>query len=324
MTPQRTSRILLVDDEQNILNALKRELAQLSPAGHPAEISTCADPEQALKLADSETFDLVISDFRMPQMDGIAFLRKFSVIQPNTVRMMISGQADMDTVQNAINDSGVYRFISKPWDGDFLNQSVTRALNWHVEVLKNRQLANLAIKQGIQLPARDQSEHYEILVLDDSREITHALWRDLAQNRQFDHLHALMLAESKATDFDLSRPFKFNVTVHSSPFEALDEAKRTLFDCALVDFRMPEMDGIGFMHELSKIQPDCAKIMISGHINMDMLADAINLGGIHSILAKPWNIFELKMRVIDAVNQHKVAIYNKMLATQLLAHHQKK
>lgn len=322
MTGSRPGRILLVDDEPNILNALKRELSALPD--HPVEVLTCTDPEEALKLAGKETFDLVISDFRMPQMDGISFLRKFSTVQPDAMRMMISGQADMETMQNAINESRVYRFIPKPWDTDFLRSAVGQALNWHRELLKNRQLAEIARQRGIQLPAQQHSEHYDILVLDDSREITHALWHDLAQNRQFDHLHALMLAESGVADIDIERPFKFNVSIFNVPAEALETAKHMHFDCALVDFRMPEMDGICFMRELSKLQPDCAKIMISGHIDRDLLADAINLGEIHSILAKPWNVFELKMRVIDAVDQHKVASLNKALADHLIEQHQKK
>jgi len=103
--------LLLVDDEQNILKALKRLLINLD-----CRILTAPSGEEGLGVLERNDIQLVISDFRMPGMDGVEFLSEVKEKYPDTVRIVISGYADAGTMMEAINKGQVYKFIPKPWD----------------------------------------------------------------------------------------------------------------------------------------------------------------------------------------------------------------
>ncbi len=104
-------RILFVDDEQSVLNALKRSMRK---EGYSLHLTT--DVEDALRLIGSENIDVVVSDHLMPAMTGIEFLALASRLHPNVIRIMLTGQADVDMAIRAINEGQVNRFLTKPWD----------------------------------------------------------------------------------------------------------------------------------------------------------------------------------------------------------------
>lgn len=107
-------RLLIVDDEAPVLHALRRLLRRhFEP--HQLSVAFCADPLQALQRLQQERFDVLISDYRMPQMDGVALLACARKLDPRTVRMMLSAAADFGTVLAAVNRAGVFRYIPKPW-----------------------------------------------------------------------------------------------------------------------------------------------------------------------------------------------------------------
>ena len=119
-------RILLVDDEVNVLNALVRALRQL-PGSEEMDIETYTDPFDALTRCADCTFDLVISDFRMPQMTGVEFLHAIKAVSPDTVRIILSASTEFSTVTSAINDAEVFRFIAKPWQIGDLRENIRLA-----------------------------------------------------------------------------------------------------------------------------------------------------------------------------------------------------
>jgi DNA-binding NtrC family response regulator len=140
------TRILMVDDEENILRALRRALA---PEGYQVEDFT--RPQAALERARSVDFDLVISDYRMPGMDGVAFLRAFKGIRPDAARIIVSGQTDLEGLQAAINQAEIYRFISKPWEQYDLRTTIRQALAHRAVEIENRRLADRVRRQQTQL-----------------------------------------------------------------------------------------------------------------------------------------------------------------------------
>lgn len=143
--------IMLVDDEENILNALRRALNNLFSGGDlQLRIETFSAPAAALQRAGESPFDLVISDYRMPGMDGVAFLKRFRELQPDAARMILSGYADLDGLIGAINDAQIYRFLSKPWHDNELKLAVSQALEFRRLQTENQRLADeVRAKQGV-------------------------------------------------------------------------------------------------------------------------------------------------------------------------------
>ena len=140
------NRVMIVDDEPGVLNALKRSLRREGWV-----LMAYDDPEEALNVAAKEVISLVISDYRMPQMDGVTFLKEFKAIQPDSFRIILSGQADLAAVLSAINEAEIYRFVTKPWNDAELKVSIETALKHRDILLENQRLANLVRKQKIQL-----------------------------------------------------------------------------------------------------------------------------------------------------------------------------
>lgn len=129
-------RIMLVDDEKNVLRALERLL--VSPQ---CEVESFTDPELALLRAHTATFDVVISDYRMPGMNGVEFLRQIRTMQPDTMRIILSAYGELEAMQTAINEAEIYRYISKPWDTLDLKQTIENALTQQDMLVENRRLA---------------------------------------------------------------------------------------------------------------------------------------------------------------------------------------
>lgn len=139
------NRLMLVDDEENIVRALRRLLI-----AYGYEVEYFTDPVAALARADAVPFDMVISDYRMPQMDGIRFLTAFREKQPATSRLILSAYTDLDALLGAINEARIYRFVSKPWSEGELLTVIKQALEHRALLLENERLADkVRQQQGI-------------------------------------------------------------------------------------------------------------------------------------------------------------------------------
>ncbi|MBK9037092.1 MAG: response regulator [Myxococcales bacterium] len=107
----RPRTLLIVDDEASITRALARVLA--APG---RRVLTAQAPGEALAIVEREPIDVVISDKDMPEMTGLALLAAIRARQPLAIRMMLTGRATLDSALAAINDQGVFRYLTKPWD----------------------------------------------------------------------------------------------------------------------------------------------------------------------------------------------------------------
>lgn len=129
-------RIMLIDDERNVLSALSRILRH--DWGDQALIEMHSNPRHAIEQVQERQYDVFVSDYRMPEMDGIALLTKLRELQPTTARIILSASTDFDVLMVAINEVGISRFLAKPWDDD----EVVKAVREAVEITsKARELA---------------------------------------------------------------------------------------------------------------------------------------------------------------------------------------
>lgn len=140
-------RILILDDEENIINALKRCLRKITDW----EIETFTSGAEALQRAEASSFDLFVSDFRMPEMNGVEFLSAVKKIQPNAARIILSGYTDLEALVGAINEAEIFRFINKPWNDYELILTLEQALKYKDMLTENLYLANQVREQNARL-----------------------------------------------------------------------------------------------------------------------------------------------------------------------------
>ena len=136
------SVVLLVDDEESILNSLRRLLR-----GQPYDVVLATSGAQALEIMATRPIDLVMSDARMPGMDGATLLAEVHRLYPATSRILLTGYADLTTIIKAINDGQIHRYISKPWNDEELQLVLQQTLE----------------HQRLERLARDQTEQLKLL-----------------------------------------------------------------------------------------------------------------------------------------------------------------
>ncbi|WP_176256869.1 EAL domain-containing protein [Derxia lacustris] len=114
--------LLLLDDEPNILSALKRVLRR---DGYTILATT--DPSEAFHLLATQPVDVVVSDQRMPIMSGTEFLKRVKDLHPQTMRLVLSGFTDVQSITDAINEGAIYKFLTKPWNDEHLRAQIGEA-----------------------------------------------------------------------------------------------------------------------------------------------------------------------------------------------------
>lgn len=156
--------ILLVDDEPNILSALTR---LLRPAGYTILRATSGD--EGLKLLAQNEVGVIIADQRMPEMNGVEFLRKAHELHPNSMRIVLSGYTELNSVTDAINQGAIYKFITKPWEDDFLRAQIEEAFQHYEMKQENARLtaelkvANKELEQRVQEKTNELTLNRKIL-----------------------------------------------------------------------------------------------------------------------------------------------------------------
>lgn len=149
--------ILVLDDQPAIINAMRRAIDRIPPdlLDSRCRVHGFDNPENALGSLRDVTYDAVISDLRMPGVDGLDFLRQARDLQPEAVRIVISGYGDLPSAISAINDVGVFRFVAKPWDDADLQLTLALALQTCEMQRENRRLADEVRVQRGQLSKQE-------------------------------------------------------------------------------------------------------------------------------------------------------------------------
>jgi signal transduction histidine kinase len=144
--------LLIVDDEENVVRSLRRLFR-----GEDAQIRVATDPADALALLAEEPVTVVISDQRMPGMNGIEFLQRVKERSPATMRIMLTGFLDVGAAEQAVNSAEVYRFFLKPWNDDDLRITVRSAIRQYRLREENERLQaeTMAQKQALEDVNRD-------------------------------------------------------------------------------------------------------------------------------------------------------------------------
>ena len=140
--------LLCVDDEAGILKSLQRLFV-----GQPVRLLLAGSGQQALQLMQTEKVQLIISDMRMPQMNGAEFLAQAAQLQPDCYRILMTGYADLASTVQAINIGKIHRYVQKPWQNQELLTLVEEGLQMFRLVSANKQLTAQVARQNVELKA---------------------------------------------------------------------------------------------------------------------------------------------------------------------------
>jgi response regulator RpfG family c-di-GMP phosphodiesterase len=202
--------ILLVDDEIAILDGLRRQLRK------KFTVRTANSGAEALELLESESVAVVVSDMRMPQMDGAAFLSRVRSLYPNVVRILLTGQADTQSAITAVNEGQIYRFLTKPCPPEVLMDEIANAVELNRLVTVEKELLGTTLRRTVEAltatlslaqPAafgravrltRTVTELAEALQVEDA-------W-DLEVTAMLSHLGAVTLPPNVLAKLDAGRP----------------------------------------------------------------------------------------------------------------------
>jgi|YNPNPStandDraft_1061719.scaffolds.fasta_scaffold00435_8 response regulator RpfG family c-di-GMP phosphodiesterase len=139
-------KVLFVDDDPNVLASYQRQLRKAF------QVETAQGPEMGLKaVRQNGPYAVVVSDLRMPKMDGIQFLSRVRELAPDTVRMMLTGYAEVEAAIQAVNEGNVFRFLTKPCDGDTLARALEMGLVQYRLVRAEKELLEQTLRGSIKV-----------------------------------------------------------------------------------------------------------------------------------------------------------------------------
>ncbi len=149
--------ILLVDDEENIIRSLVRLLRR---DGY--KIITATGGKAGLDVLKENKVGVVLSDQRMPEMSGVEFLGQVKELYPDTVRMVLSGYTDLNSITDAINHGSIYRFLTKPWEDDLLRANIKDAFKHFKVYRENERLSSELKSLNEQLENRVEQQNRQV------------------------------------------------------------------------------------------------------------------------------------------------------------------
>ncbi|MCK5557322.1 MAG: diguanylate cyclase [Candidatus Hydrogenedentes bacterium] len=166
--------VMLVDDEDNVLVALSRLLRKES-----YELVTAGSGSEALALMAEQPVDVIVTDQQMPGMTGMELLKQVKNEYPNTMRMMLTGHADVNVATTAINDGEVCRFITKPVQSDELKLAIRNAIEY----------------AEMSAALREQATRDALTGLYNRREMDRFLREEMNRHHRYDHPFTLLMAD---------------------------------------------------------------------------------------------------------------------------------
>jgi serine/threonine-protein kinase len=268
-------RVLCVDDEPSVLRALTWLLEK------EFQVVTTASANAALKLIPDGDFDVVISDQHMPEMYGVDFLNQVRTTSPRSMRILLSGYSDMQGALRSVNESAIFRYITKPWNVAELTGIVGQA-------------ADIARQQINPIPTNTTAcesttmRQGKILVLDDE-----------------DSTHSAV--EMNAGDLG-------EIIHATSPVEAFRLLDSEKVGVIVAERMLGSMDLTRLLCLLKRQHPAIVSIVLSKTIDSELLTKLINQGQLYRFLNKPVTPVALRLGIKDALLHHEALINAPTLA----------
>ncbi len=264
---QKRGLVLCVDDEPGILRSLQWLLQK------EFDVMTALSGQQGLALVMQNSFDVVISDQRMPGMTGSEFLREVRKSSPRALRILLTGYSDLQAILRSVNEGEVFRFINKPWNIAELPRIVGEA----AAIARNQPTPEVIVENPENIQIASGSE--PILLVDDDPAVADMMREAVGTSRRI--VHATNLAD--AIEYLGSE----NISVIVS------------------DTRVDNMDTTRLLKMLKQKHPQLVTVIFSEVKDATELIELINQGQIYRFVPKPVKVGYLKIVIQSALGKHK-------------------
>lgn len=264
--------LLLVDDEERVLRSLKL----LFRGKYNVLITT--DPHEAIDMVKHQKVHVIISDQRMPIMQGSDLLREVKEHSPTTMRLLLTGYSDLNAIISSINEGEIFRFINKPWNQQELKETVNKA-------------TEIAMST-------------DEIITDDVLPITADKKPNLVVIDQDMSTHTVV----KETIGD-----KANILYHTSLEEGLETLSNTEASVLVTDIRLGDEDISHAINALRQQNPQLITIVLTSFEDTSKLIDMINHGQVFRFLPKPARRGLLSQCFDSAIKRHDSFISNPQL-----------
>jgi len=259
-------RVLCVDDEPNVLRALNWLLQK------DFDVVTAGSGEEGLRLVRELNFDVVVSDQRMPEMSGVDFLSQVKAIEPRSMRILLTGYSDLQSILHSVNDSEIFRYVTKPWDVSELPKVIAQAA-----AIARLQAAPLSDPAPLDDDALAASGA-RILLIDDDPEV-------LAQAR-------------------LAVGNTLPITHATSLLDAVHELRKGQVSVILANTRIGALDSTRLIRLLKQRYPAIVTVVLADDTGANLVSLLINQGQVFRFLAKPIQTSHLENILRAAVAKH--------------------
>lgn len=276
-------KIAFIDDEPRILRSLKMHFRQ----SHDVFITT--DASELMKYVSEHDVQVVISDQRMPDKQGTEVLRDIKAASPNTLRILLTGYADLNAVIDSVNEGEIYRYITKPWQNDELKQIVNKA----TEIAQQTQETIQNTMQGNdtqQVSGGSTGSNRNILVLDDDESVYQQI------KSHFKSAYTVSWASNLEQAAKLLQKKRFGVTI--------------------TDSTLNKENITPIVYALKNIQPDLMVLMLTEFKDAHMVIDLINKGQVYRCLPRPTNFSIMSISLDRAFDHHERLVQQPILAAR--------
>lgn len=265
--PAKLGLVLCVDDEPHIVRALQWLLQK------QFDVLTASSARDALELCRANDVDVVISDQRMPEMPGVDFLREVRTLRPRAMRILMTGYSDMSAMLRSVNESEVFRFITKPWSVTELPKVIAQA----AEISRTRPVVVDPVASDDDPPAERDSAC--VLVIEEDPDVHR--WVLDTIGAEVRTAHVANLADA----------------IHW-----IQEAQPAVI---VSELKVGGFDATRLIRLMKQRHPSTVSIMISRESDADTVAALINQGQIYRFVTKPIKAGYFKLVVRSALARHR-------------------
>ncbi|KAA0935013.1 response regulator [Psychrobacter sp. ANT_H59] len=273
-------KIAFIDDEPRILRSLKMHFRQ----SHDVFITT--DATELMEYVSQNEVQVVISDQRMPDKQGTEVLSDIKAASPNTIRILLTGYADLNAVMDSVNEGEIYRYITKPWQNDELKKIVNKA----TEIAQQTQEITQNTMQGNDTQQVSGGSNRNILVLDDDESVYQQI------KSHFKSAYTVSWASNLEQAAKLLQKKRFGVTI--------------------TDSTLNKENITPIVYALKNIQPDLMVLMLTEFKDAHMVIDLINKGQVYRCLPRPTNFSIMSISLDRAFDHHERLVQQPILAAR--------